>query len=103
TTGAIMRLKSLAAGLPLLFLLTGMAHAMTVMDVDFTCPVGGEEFSTRMAGSGTAFGRNLDRRPFGPTPSPWPLAKCPGNGFVLYQREFSDAEIRKLTPLVESA
>jgi len=98
-----MRLKSLATGLSLMFLVPGMTHAMTVMDVEITCPVGGEEFTARLAGSGTAFGANLDRRPFGATPSPWPLARCPGNGFVLYQREFSDAEVARLTPLVESA
>jgi hypothetical protein len=79
------------------------SHAMTVHDVDMTCPIGGEKFSARMVGSGTAFGQYLDRRQFGATASPWPLAKCPKNGFVIFRDDFTAGEIAQLTAIVASA
>jgi hypothetical protein len=78
-------------------------RAMTVHDVELTCPIGGEKFTTRMVGSGTAFGQYLDRRQYGATASPWPLAKCPANGFVIFKAEFTEAEIARLAPIVASA
>ena len=80
-----------------------VADAMVIMDMELTCPVGGERFETGMALSGSQFGQNLDRRPLGPIASPWPLAKCPGNGFVIYKDEFSPGELEALTSYVESA
>jgi hypothetical protein len=77
--------------------------AMTMLETELECPIGGEKFTTKLAGSGTQYGQFLDRRPFGPTPSPWPLAKCPGNGFVMFKHEFSAEELAVLTPYVESA
>jgi len=77
-------------------------HAMTVHEVDVTCPIGGGKFTTRMVGSGTAFGQYLDRRRFGATVSPWPLAKCPANGFVIYKDDFTATEIAQLGPIVAS-
>jgi hypothetical protein len=44
--------------------------AMTVYEAELTCPIGGEKFTTRLVGSGTAFGQYLDRRQFGATVSP---------------------------------
>jgi hypothetical protein len=79
------------------------SHAMTVHDVELTCPIGGEKFTTRMVGSGTAFGQYLDRRQYGATASPWPLAKCPANGFVIFKADFTEAEIARLAPIVASA
>jgi hypothetical protein len=35
--------------------------------------------------------------------APWPHPKCPGNGFVLYKRDFTDAEIAKLREFVLSS
>jgi hypothetical protein len=55
-----------------------------------------------MAASGTSFGQQLDLKPFGPMPAPWPLARCPSNGFVLYKEEFSADEIERLKPYVLS-
>jgi hypothetical protein len=94
--------RSLALLVLAAILAASTARAMTVRDVEMTCPIGGEKFKARMAMSGTAFGQNLDRRQVGAIASPWPLAKCPSNGFVLYKREFSDAEIARLAPIVAS-
>lgn len=77
--------------------------ASTVMDVEVTCPIGDERFMTEVAMSGTQFGQNLDRRPFGAIIAPWPLAKCPDNGFVVYKDGFTASELDKLVPYVESA
>ena len=82
--------------------LAAPAHAMTVFDAELTCPIGGGKFTTQMVGSGTAFGQYLDRRKFGPTASPWPLAKCPSNGFVIFKDDFTPAEIAQLTAIVAS-
>jgi len=77
--------------------------AMTVYEAELTCPIGGEKFTTRLVGSGTAFGQYLDRRQFGATVSPWPLAKCPTNGFVIFRKDFSAAEKSRLEAIVASA
>ena len=76
------------------------AKAATVFEQEFTCPIGGEEFRQKMAGSGTSFGQFFDFRPYGPIESPWPLPVCPGNGFVMFKREFSDAELARLSGFV---
>ncbi len=86
----------------LLFLTSPLSMASTVMDVEVTCPVGGKRFVAEMAMSGTQFGQNLDRRPFGAIATPWPLAKCPSNGFVIYKDDFTASEIDRLTPYVRS-
>lgn len=78
------------------------AQSMTVFEETLTCPIGGEEFETRSVGSGTAFGQNLDRRQLGAIASPWPIAKCPGNGFVLFREEFEPAELELLAAVVAS-
>lgn len=76
--------------------------AMTLRQVDIECPIGGSTFKTTLAMSGTQFGQNLDRRPFGPIASPWPLAKCPDNGFVLFKGTFTEQELKQLRPYVLS-
>jgi hypothetical protein len=84
------------------FVVPTVAGAMTFSEVEVTCPLGGEVFTATLARSGTKFGTFLDFRPFGPIASPTPLAKCPANGFVIYKEEFTDDELRQLTPYVES-
>lgn len=84
-------------------LAAGTASAMTMLPVDYVCPVGGETFTAQTVGSGTAYGHFLDGQLYGPIGSPWPLVQCPGNGFLLYKRDFSAEEIARLTPYVESA
>ena len=78
------------------------ASALIVSSIEIVCPIGGERFEAEAVMSGTSFGQNLDRRSYGATVSPWPLSKCPGNGFVIYKHDFSTAEINQLTPYVQS-
>lgn len=52
--------------------------------------------------SGTSFWQHLDGQLEGAIASPTPLVICPGNGLVLYKRQFSESEIARLTPLVHS-
>lgn len=78
------------------------AHAMTVGEIDVVCPIDGKRFKTITAYSGSQFGMYLDLKPVGPTPAPWPLAKCPGNGFVIYKKTFTAEELARLRPYVRS-
>jgi len=78
------------------------AHALTFLELELTCPVGGEKFRQRMATSGTQFGTMLDLKPFGPIAAPWTLGECPGNGFVMYKHNFTAEELERLTPYVAS-
>lgn len=97
-----MRTATKAIGFLLLFVAPLFSMASTVMNVEVTCPIGGERFEAEMAMSGTQFGQNLDRRPFGAIITPWPLSKCPSNGFVIYKDDFTASEIDRLTPYVKS-
>lgn len=79
-----------------------LARALTFQEVELTCPIGGEKFKTVLAGSGYISGRFLDLKPFGPVAAPWPLAKCPSNGFVMYQSKYSESELERLEQFVAS-
>ena len=85
----------------MLFPLPGLSH--TAREMDFVCPIGGEKFKAVMAMPGTSHGRYLDLKPWGPIAAPWPMAKCPGNGFVLYQSKFTDDELNSLREFVASS
>lgn len=92
----------------LLFALASLpqaAAAMTFMDASFVCPIDGQPFQARVAASGTAFGRYFDGQHYGPIASPWPLPVCPGNGFVVLDRErrYGEAELARLREFVASA
>ena len=97
------RRNGMAAWLAMLLAAGGSAPAaaMTFMEVDYVCPVGGERFRAQTMGSGTVFRHFLDGQAEGAIMSPWPLVRCPGNGFVMYRDDFSAAEIATLTPFVE--
>lgn len=95
-----MRLKTLFVSAGLLF--ATHASATTIMRVTLTCPVGGEKFKTALAASGTSFGQNLDFQLYGPIISPWPVARCPSNGFIMYKNEFTNEELAQLKPFVTS-
>ncbi len=84
-------------------LLSIAAQAHTSYEADLVCPIGGEKFKTVLAGSGTSFGKFLDLKPYGPIAAPWPIAKCPSNGFIMFQDKFSDAELSRLETFVASA
>jgi uncharacterized protein (DUF2225 family) len=52
--------------------------------------------------SGTQFGENLDLKPIGTIASPWPIAKCPSNGFVIFKDDFTKEELRRLEVFVQT-
>jgi hypothetical protein len=80
------------------------ASALTLDKIQVTCPVGGESFETIAVMSASTFGMNLDLKPIGATMAPWPLADCPGNGFVFSPgQEFTETEIAAIEPIVNSA
>lgn len=72
------------------------AHALTTQEQTFTCPIGGEHFTALKAMSGTVAGSYLDLQKYGPIASPWPLQKCPLNGFVMFSREIDEKGLRAL-------
>ncbi len=76
------------------------AQAMTLGVKEFTCPIDGKKFKATVARSGTSFGMRLDLKRIGPIAQPWPMPACPGNGFTLYKRKFTKAEIAKLRKIV---
>ena len=78
-----------------------IAIASTFAEVVVKCPFDGKEFKTVESMSGTRFGTYLDLKPYGPIAAPWPLAKCPSNGFVIFKNEFSKVEIAQLRDYVE--
>ena len=78
------------------------ALALTMSKQDFTCPIGGEKFTTDVVNSHTQFGIRLDLRPIGAMLSPIPLPVCPGNGFVMFKNEFTPEDIKALEPIVLS-
>jgi hypothetical protein len=81
---------------------TPFANALTFMEMELVCPVDGERFKTTLARSGTSVGQFLDLKPFGPTIAPWPLAKCPASGFVMYKQQFPEDEIARFREYVVS-
>lgn len=85
----------------LLFIISCQTIAMTTREEEIICPIGGEHFIFYGMGSGTAFGRMLDFQPFGAIETPWPIAKCPNNGLIVYHK-FTQEHIKKLETYVLS-
>lgn len=96
-----MMMKILLATCCLLW--AGSASAGMALPQWYTCPIGGERFLQETQLSASYFRQDLDTRRHGRGPSPWPLPKCPGNGFVLFEPKFSAADLEQLAPLVASA
>jgi len=90
--------------LVLMLALSPATSAATILVNDeVTCPIDDETFTYTSAASGTSMGSYLDSRPFGPSPAPWPIAKCPKTGFVIFSEKFTAEELSKLRALVLSA
>lgn len=91
-----------AAGIALAGCIAALATpALAGMPVqmELTCPVGGEEFTHTGTGSYSTFGSRPDGKPYGSWIFPIPIPECPGNGLVMY-REFEDHELKALSTLV---
>jgi hypothetical protein len=80
----------------------GTASGTTMMEQQFICPVGGEKFEDFVIGSYTSWGQRPDGRSYGTLPI-YPIVECPGNGFLLFEEEFSPQDVARLEPLVASA
>jgi len=86
----------------LLALYISDSAAVEWVDVEMTCPVGGEVFVAKLVDKQARAGLQLDFKPYGDVVSPVPLGVCPSNGAVIYQPEFTTAEVGRLTALVET-
>lgn len=90
--------------LVLIMALSPATSAATILvDDKVTCPIDDETFTYTSAASGTWMGSYLDSRPFGPIAAPWPIAKCPKSGFVIFSETFTADELSKLRSVVLSA
>ena len=99
-----MKTFHITCAVALLLGLNQMASAHTAELVQYECPIGGEKFERVMQMSGTSFGQMTNLMPYGPIESPWPLAQCPGNKFIIFKnsKEFTPEEIKKYTEIVNS-
>ena len=99
-----MKTFHIICAVALLLGLNQMASAHTAELVQYECPIGGEKFERFMQMSGTSFGQMTNLMPYGPIESPWPLAQCPGNKFIIFKnsKEFTPEEIKKYTEIVNS-
>lgn len=74
--------------------------ATTWVEVEHTCPIGGEEFTALEVASNSYFGSRPDGKPYSPLPVT-PIPECPGNGLLLFD-EFSQAELNLLESAITS-
>src|SRR5262249_32836442 len=77
-----------------------LAGALTLYEMELPCPIDGQKFRTSMVASYTSRGVRLDLKPLGTDVAPYPYPVCPDNGFVIYQSEFSDAELAAIRSIV---
>lgn len=77
------------------------ALASFPIEVEETCPVGGETFTHITTPSYSTFGQRPDGKPYGSWTFPIEIPDCPDNRLVMY-REFEADEIDELTQLVYS-
>src|SRR5262245_40847526 len=79
------------------------SQAAIASAAEVVCPINGKPFSSSAAPHDPSRGRELDMKPVAAYRTPWPLPRCPENGFVVYKNEsFSEAELAKLRPFVAS-
>jgi hypothetical protein len=79
----------------------GITQAKTPASVERTCPIGGEKIQSPVGTSDTHFESRPDGRPYGPNPLV-PAAECPGNGFVVFDDQFTEAELTLMAAIVSS-
>jgi hypothetical protein len=77
------------------------APAALAQKVQVTCPIGGERFPYELAPPLESRETYLDQRPVDPKGT-WPLAKCPGNGFVIYRENFPAGRLARLAEVVKT-
>jgi uncharacterized protein (DUF2225 family) len=98
--------RGIAAGVGVLVLACGPGtRADTKADVDHVCPLCKTEFKAVLVASGYQSGQRLDLRPIGAITSPWLLAVCPKDGFVLFrgaEGHYTREELETLRARVDS-
>ena len=92
----MIRVRALAALLAL-----GAAAPALADKVSLACPIGGERFSYETPPPLASRETYLDQRPVDRN-APWPLAKCPGNGFVIYRENLPAGRLDKLRAFVKT-
>ena len=102
-----MKMKNAWHAVGALALCVGVAvsaplKAVEMIDIELTCPLGAEVFTTQTVQSQTREGQMLDFKPFGDLVAPHPLAVCPSNGLVMYQEHFSPEDLQRLAVLIDS-
>ena len=85
--------------LSVLLMFAMMARAAQGVPVERICPIDGKKFRYEAPDAPPVREVGLDMKPIDAT-APWPHPKCPGNGFVLYKRDFSEAELARLRDYV---
>ena len=78
------------------------ANALTTYETQVTCPIDGKPFKATMVGSFYQSGMRLNSKPIGSLIAPYPYPVCPGNGFVMYQNEFSEGELSAIRSIVSA-
>jgi len=68
----------------------------------YTCPIGGQKFSALTLGTLSVFGRYFDLQPASYMDFPAPLPVCPANGFVVFKRQFTPAELDVLGRIIRT-
>ena len=67
-----------------------------------SCPIDGKTFTAPAISAYVIRAVRLDLKPLGALIAPNPLPVCPENGFVVYKKEFTPAEIAAIKPIVLS-
>lgn len=95
--------QSIGGGLfVLIIFIRGLAAAAAVNEIEVTCPLDGTKFKSPVNLTGARIGMRLDLRPIGFMDVPPRIPVCPNNHFVVYKKEFTDAEKERLRKLVLS-
>lgn len=71
-------------------------------EITFTCPIDGKKHTINTVVSGYQAGTFLDMKPYGAISAPWPINRCPDDGFPVYKERFSEDEIGKLKIFVKT-
>lgn len=87
-----------------LLIFTGVAAATAATDqeVDVICPIDGTSFKFKPDISGAQTGIQLDLKPTGFLIAPRAIPVCPNNHFVVFKKQFTDAEKESLKKFVLS-
>jgi len=84
------------------FFIHPFSAAAAAKEIEVTCPLDGTKFMSPANVTGGRMGLQLDLKPIGFMDIPPRIPVCPNNHFVVYKKEFTDAEKERLKKLVLS-